>query len=51
VTGDHSDQLEAIGMARDDLAGLPADRAGGAEEDDTAPAAGGDVGLLQDVAP
>src|SRR5207244_1909293 len=34
VPGDGTDQLEALRMAGDDVAGLPADRAGRAEEDD-----------------
>ena len=33
---DRADQLEALGEALDDVAALPADRAGGAEEDDPA---------------
>ncbi len=48
---DHPDELEAIRMARDDLAGLPADRAGGAEEDDATPEGERGLRLLQDGAP
>ncbi|HEX3606784.1 MAG TPA: hypothetical protein VH134_12735 [Candidatus Dormibacteraeota bacterium] len=51
MAGDGAHQLEAIRVCGDDLAGLAADRAGRAEEDDTATFAGEDVGLLQDVAP